>query len=245
MANPTRTCPDCGKQIEGHPTKIYCSNRCKDAYNTKKRSAEGRDKRAITCKRCGAKSTKDRKSNPDYCEPCARQIAIEDYKRRFTKNWPQCKVYFLTCTHCGRAFSAKRHGKTYCSKACAGDAARQSREPNTCRDCGDQAEPFKTYCKPCRTVRHKNSERAYKQKRRAVTRGVHADYINPRTIYERDNWTCGICGEPVDKRLNYPDYKSATIDHIIPVSKGGTHTHDNVQCAHWDCNVFARDKAEA
>ena len=32
-------------------------------------------------------------------------------------------------------------------------------------------------------------------------------------------------------RLNYP-----SIDHTVPVSKGGTHTWDNVQLAHFYCN---------
>jgi 5-methylcytosine-specific restriction endonuclease McrA len=56
---------------------------------------------------------------------------------------------------------------------------------------------------------------------------------------------CQICGKPIDataienghiKRL-YP-----TIDHIIPLSKGGTHTWDNVQLAHMMCNSGKRDK---
>jgi hypothetical protein len=30
---------------------------------------------------------------------------------------------------------------------------------------------------------------------------------------------------------------AATLDHIIPISQGGTHTPDNVKTAHWICNV--------
>lgn len=48
---------------------------------------------------------------------------------------------------------------------------------------------------------------------------------------------CGICGKPVDKTIKYPDPLSATIDHIIPISKGG-HPSDisNLQLAHRWCN---------
>ena len=33
-----------------------------------------------------------------------------------------------------------------------------------------------------------------------------------------------------------------TIDHIKPISKGGTHTWDNVQLAHFHCNSIKSDK---
>ena len=44
---------------------------------------------------------------------------------------------------------------------------------------------------------------------------------------------CAICGRPVDMSLKAPDPMSATVDHIIPVSKGG-HPSDinNLQLAH-------------
>ena len=48
---------------------------------------------------------------------------------------------------------------------------------------------------------------------------------------------CGICGQPVDKSLRYPHPLSPTIDHIIPLNKGG-HPFDinNLQLAHFTCN---------
>ena len=53
---------------------------------------------------------------------------------------------------------------------------------------------------------------------------------------------CGICGKPVDMSLRYPHPMSPTVDHIIPVSKGG-HPSDisNLQLAHRCCN---RQKAD-
>jgi len=53
---------------------------------------------------------------------------------------------------------------------------------------------------------------------------------------------CGICGQPVDKSLKFPDPKSPCIDHIIPIAKGGNPVDlDNLQLAHLKCN---RDKSD-
>lgn len=54
---------------------------------------------------------------------------------------------------------------------------------------------------------------------------------------------CGICGKPVDKSLKYPDPWSPTVDHIIPVSRGGHPTSmSNLQLAHFRCNRLKSDK---
>lgn len=55
---------------------------------------------------------------------------------------------------------------------------------------------------------------------------------------------CSICGRPVDKTLKYPDPNSATVDHIIPVSRGG-HPSDlsNLQLAHLKCNILKSNNA--
>lgn len=47
---------------------------------------------------------------------------------------------------------------------------------------------------------------------------------------------CGICGQPVDKTLKYPDPMSPTVDHIIPCARGGSDELDNLQLAHRYCN---------
>lgn len=54
---------------------------------------------------------------------------------------------------------------------------------------------------------------------------------------------CGICGKPVDKSLKYPDPMSPTVDHIIPLAKGG-HPADmsNLQLAHRCCNREKSDR---
>ena len=64
----------------------------------------------------------------------------------------------------------------------------------------------------------------------------------PTDIFERDGWTCYLCGHPVNRTPNCYDPESATIDHVTPLSRGGQHTRDNTRCAHLKCNSAKQDK---
>ena len=65
---------------------------------------------------------------------------------------------------------------------------------------------------------------------------------NRKRIYATQT-VCGICGKPVDFNLKYPHPLSPTLDHIIPLAKGG-HPSDisNLQLAHRCCNRQKADK---
>lgn len=69
------------------------------------------------------------------------------------------------------------------------------------------------------------------------------EYDKNRLIILRTQEICGICGQPVDKSLRSPHPLSATVDHIVPVSKGG-HPSDlaNLQLAHRWCNRAKSNK---
>lgn len=81
---------------------------------------------------------------------------------------------------------------------------------------------------------------AAKDRRRSA--GAEMSPIRRRRIFERDGWRCQLCGKMTRKdqaRLMggkdyYPD--APTIDHMVPVSKGGTNDESNLQTAHWSCN---------
>lgn len=109
----------------------------------------------------------------------------------------------------------------------------------------------KTYCKPCRSKiavdRVKNHpDRVMIQRnanlvRRARKKGAYLEKFSRDEILERDGWVCGICCEPIDKSLKWPHRGYATIDHIIPLVRGGEHSRKNVQAAHFSCNCSKKD----
>lgn len=60
----------------------------------------------------------------------------------------------------------------------------------------------------------------------------------------RDNWTCGLCHEPVDKNVRHPDRMCPSLDHIIQVHWGGTNDPDNLRLTHLICNQRRPRKRE-
>lgn len=60
-----------------------------------------------------------------------------------------------------------------------------------------------------------------------------------REIYERDDWVCQLCFEPVDGDLPWADQWAATLDHIIPRSKQAIPDDSpaNLRLAHRWCNA--------
>ena len=81
------------------------------------------------------------------------------------------------------------------------------------------------------------------RRKRLLASAVQEPYLR-EDIFERDNWTCGLCDEPIDPELRFPDSDSASIDHIIPISHGGDDTPDNVQAAHLSCNLSKGNRVE-
>ena len=69
------------------------------------------------------------------------------------------------------------------------------------------------------------------------------DIPTRRAIYERDGWTCQLCDGPVD-----PDAaehaERASLDHIVPQSRGGSHDPSNLRMAHVGCNARRRDRVD-
>jgi 5-methylcytosine-specific restriction endonuclease McrA len=60
---------------------------------------------------------------------------------------------------------------------------------------------------------------------------THRSVPNRRTVFARDDGACQYCGSAAD-----------SVDHIVPRSRGGAHTWDNVVAACRRCNGRKRDR---
>lgn len=160
------------------------------------------------------------------------------------------------CVVCGSEFVAKSAKTQTCSKQCGRILCRRKTGfcngyviTKTCSVCGKTFETYKSRQTTCSTECAKEKrtlDRRYRSfNARCQKYGVHYDSnVKAKLVIERDECTCQICGKRcdfMDKRWgNFgPDYP--TVDHIVPLSKGGTHTWDNVQCACALCNSEKRD----
>ena len=79
----------------------------------------------------------------------------------------------------------------------------------------------------------KLSAGAFTKEQRALMTNKLREYIK-----KRDNFTCCNCGNSVYAEPNL----LLEIDHIIPVSKGGCTTEDNLQTLCWKCNRAKSNK---
>lgn len=93
------------------------------------------------------------------------------------------------------------------------------------------------YCSPECSGRFKNRDNwKYLNARRTRLRAAYIETFDRAEIFERDGWICQLCGAPIDPSLKFPDVLAATLDHIIPISRGGKHERSNAQAAHHRCN---------
>jgi 5-methylcytosine-specific restriction endonuclease McrA len=60
-------------------------------------------------------------------------------------------------------------------------------------------------------------------------------------LYFKHNGRCAICDELIDTTVKYPSPESFSIDHIIPLSKGGAERIENLQPTHLACNIAKSD----
>lgn len=136
-----------------------------------------------------------------------------------------------------------------------------------CQSCGDLRWPIKTgvpvaACHSCRrarvverpTVERWTCARCNADCSRPPTRGQRPRYCETcqdrdwisRTrrfaIYERDEWTCWLCREAVDRTLiGTRSPWRPSLDHVTPRSKGGPDADENLALAHQWCNVVRGD----
>ena len=151
------------------------------------------------------------------------------------------------CKACGVTIKGRHVDAKFCSVACntawhgpRGNEARKAerlvvKTGRKCLGCGAEISP--TLRSSARHCSERSAKRVKQQRRRARQLGALCQSFSNLDVFERDGWRCGICGDSVDRDVPWPDVVSSSLDHIVPLLHGGSHTYDNVQLAHLGCNI--------
>ena len=76
------------------------------------------------------------------------------------------------------------------------------------------------------------------------TSAIYSESFTAREVFVKANWRCRQCRRRVYQGDPAWSDRQATLDHIVPVSKGGLHVWSNVQCLCRACNLSKSDKMD-
>lgn len=202
------------------------------------------DAQPVTCRKCNeTKPALDFYWRTDgtlqafVCRPCF-------YYRPTARRTVACP--------CGVSFETGYAKAQFCSRACKDRAknaveqaerlaAKAHQADRQCPTCGDaltaQHRSDATFCSvACSDKAHNITRKIRKRVGESGPRPRKTKLVSLAAIGDRDNWRCGICGGLIDKAKRHPAPLAASIDHIVPIAKGGTNDPENLQIAHFRCN---------
>jgi hypothetical protein len=194
-------------------------------------------KPAILCMMCQELFTRsDTGVGYSYCNDCSPHVR-RWYKNRRIKP----ELAERSCATCSITFRPELgKASNCCSKSCA-HAQTSSKKflinLSNCTDCHAPIAPHRKRCQRCKFISQATRQDA-SYARRAQIVGAGDKDISWRTVGERDSWICHLCLKKVPQQPGKAKSpKGATVDHLIPLARGGLHIWENVGLAHRDCNM--------
>jgi len=110
--------------------------------------------------------------------------------------------------------------------------------------CGDVCKSYKlknTKAEYKKTKNYKLLRYNEKVKRRLSSNSEY-ERVDFESIMESQHYQCALCGYDAPKHLRGTnEFNAPEIDHIIPLSKGGSHTTENCQMLCRKCNLKKSD----
>jgi len=212
--------------------RLYCDKSCAKLHYWDNKDPQAKERKAaaiLTSLLCDI--IDDVVNGPPRCLVCQKEVA-----RGRTSCSDECR------TGCSRIASRQRYElRTGVKlKPCVG--------PRPCKHCGVVVVPTNTngrgrsVCDRCALLKSRTHSL------RAAFYGVRVESVSRVAVFDRDGWKCQLCGKSVLRRATqsrktgrlHP--RTASLDHIIPLSRGGGHMESNCQCACLRCNVRKHNK---
>ncbi len=231
---------------EAHPEKYYktcpqCGGRCglKASMCQSCRTAAPKC-HPRPCVHCQIEFTPLRRSTAEFCSTDCRNT--HNGRLKADPSYPTV----ANCVWCLQPFNYSPH-RPCCSLGCFSERnnhwsmwrSSTSCTIPSCLDCGllIPFDPTSKRCSPCQQAFDEARRGRSETRRRNIVKAGDAD-IHWRLLGDRDQWLCHLCGGKVRKSPGCASVEAgATIDHLVPIADGGTHTWDNVALAHRSCNI--------
>lgn len=254
-----KTCKqDFTTQGRGHGCYVFCSDKCKRIDgNLRKSERDAQTKKAKVikrldkirpCRKCGSifyHTHKDQK----YCSNICATNAQKGKRNSSRQQRIACM-----CRFCGSIVlrtEYESHGKEcFCDGECYLQfrklfstmvrASFSVKSDQSCEFCGKGiVGDLKAKRKFCSKRCVQSAAKQVRKMRKKVNGPI--ELISVDLLAEQHQWVCCGCKCVCTKSNGNSNPYDATIDHIIPVSKGGTHTWDNVQLMCRSCNNAKSD----
>lgn len=241
-----RACAHCGDPISGRaPTAKYCQDLCARRAYSKARQADGRHKayKATEAAKEAQRRYLATRRETRPCQHCGTPYSTrKDHPTRYCTR--RCaalaRTAETTATRKPKRSRRRYLAETKLQRATHGTQGQRWVE-GPCLRCGTRFALLVTgvpgaYCsRQC-------SKGSQRERRRAIQHNAFVEPVFRAKVYERDDWTCHICGKPVDRNAVAPHPLSPTIDHVVALAAGGKHSMANVKTAHWLCNSTKGDR---
>lgn len=230
------TCSECGKQLNARQKK-YCSMNC---LTESKRTLVN-----IDCEHCG-KNFFPKNRYKKYCSPSCGSSSRKTFtNEEYLEMIKDISVdgYANTSDLPGRldVIIRKRFGSWMDACLAAGVKPFGSKNKH-CGVCNEELELDRgrrtKYCgEECSHEANHNRWIDNTHRRKRAMEDTETEKIDRLLVFERSSWSCHICGDKVNRENKHPHLGSPSMDHVVPLSKGGSHTYDNVKLAHLGCNI--------
>jgi 5-methylcytosine-specific restriction endonuclease McrA len=222
-----KICPQCNCSFYARKNKrIYCSNKC--ATDSLRKS-----RKFGICLFCGKEFVCKRYT--DIGRYCSHRCQVDHLQQQRLERLAEKKEEQKQ-----RRVVAKKQKDLEQMKDMFSDFIKRLK---TCNECGALffADNLRsTYCSQrCKNkaLNRSHDRRLNKCKKREYS-------ITLKKLYKKYDGVCQGCGYKMTFDIDPNDDLYPSIDHIIPISKGGNHSWDNVQLMCRRCNYMKSDKLE-
>ena len=234
--------PECS--IAGCERRLDCRGFCGTHY--KNWRATGRPDRP--CPGCGTDMVLLGVAGA-YCSPeCRPTCRIEWCKNVTTGKREVCQAHYSAirkrgrdplyglqedkrCIACGATEWPDNGLRRYCSQACSalwrrsgGSVAAELK----CVSCGALTPVF--------GLRESRGRKIRSDRTRCFDCTRERNALSALDLRDRDGADCSICGIEVDFTKVFPDPGSPSVDHVVPLSRGGLNEPGNLALACLECN---------